>query len=126
MAVSEDYKAFVADLFEPVGPVRIRAMFGGAGIYADLAEGPVMFGLIAFETVYLKVDDGNRADFEAAGMEPFVYESPAGKKGVMSYYQLPDDLYDDPAELKIWAQKALDAALRTGTASKKRKKKKAP
>lgn len=123
MTVSTEYKAFVEELFEPFGSVRIRAMFGGAGVYADLPDGPVMFALIAFETLYLKVDDGNRSDFEEAGTEPFVYESKDGKRNISSYYRCPDDLFEDPQAMKLWAQKALDAALRSGTKAKKKKRK---
>ena len=46
MAISAEYKAFVAEQLEPLGPVRIRNMFGGAGVYCD----DLMFGLIAGET----------------------------------------------------------------------------
>jgi len=121
MAVSEEYKAFVVDLFSGLGPVRIRAMFGGAGIYADLPDGPLMFGLIADETVYLKTDDQNRSLFEAEGCEPFVYEAPGGKRGVMSYHRLPEALYDDPEELIHWARGALDCAIRNKKPKRKKK-----
>ncbi|MGF1454644.1 MAG: TfoX/Sxy family protein [Alphaproteobacteria bacterium] len=126
MAVSAGYKAFIEDILTPLGPVRIRSMFGGAGVYADLADGPVMFALIADETLYLKVDDGNRAAFEEAGMQPFTYEGKDGKRGVMSYYRCPDDLLEEPGALKQWAMDALDAALRSGIRKKKVRKKTKP
>jgi len=109
MAVSVEYKTFVEDLFEAVFPVRIRAMFGGAGIYS----GDVMFGLIANERVYLKADDLTRADFAAEGSEPFVWVAPDGVEIPFTYYELPDRLYDEPDEIKAWAMKALDVAIRT-------------
>jgi DNA transformation protein len=107
MAVSAEYKDFVTEQLEPLGPVRIRNMFGGAGVYLD----DLMFGLIAGETLYFKVDERNRADYETEDMGPFVYEPPSGKSVAMSYYELPERLYDDPDELVQWARKALDAAL---------------
>ncbi|MBX3509376.1 MAG: TfoX/Sxy family protein [Parvibaculum sp.] len=107
MAVSAEYRDFVIEQLEPLGAVRIRNMFGGAGVYL----GDLMFGLIAGETLYFKVDDRNRADFEAEDMGPFVYEPPSGKAVAMSYYELPERLYDDADELVSWARKALDAAL---------------
>ncbi len=121
MAVSTAFKAFVQELFEPLGTVTVRAMFGGAGIYAPLPDGPVMFGLIADEVIYLKADDGNRGAFEAAGCEPFVYEGKDGRAMAMSYYRLPEDAFDDPDVLKDWARSGLDAALRSGTKARKRK-----
>lgn len=108
MAVSPEYKAFVEELFDVVFPVRVRAMFGGAGIYAS----EVMFGLIAGERIYLKVDDVTRADFAAEGSGPFVWVTEEGVEVPFTYYELPDRLYDEPGELKAWAMKALDVALR--------------
>ncbi|HCX69423.1 TfoX/Sxy family protein [Parvibaculum sp.] len=118
MAVSDEYKAFVAELLEPLGTVRIRNMFGGAGVYLD----DLMFGLIAGETLYFKVDGRNRPDFEADEMGPFLYEPPSGKTVAMSYYELPERLYDDPDELVHWARKALDAALASKAAKSVKKK----
>ena len=119
MAITEEYKAFVAELFESLGPIRIRSMFGGAGVYA----GDLFFALIADERIYLKVDDENRPEFEAEGLEPFTYETAKGVHGVMSYYEMPDAAYDDGEEAAGWARKALDAALR---AARKKPKKKKP
>ena len=119
MAVSSEYKAFVAEQLEPLGPVRIRNMFGGAGVYFD----DLMFGLIAGETLFFKVDERNRGDFESEEMGPFVYEPPSGKSVAMSYYELPERLYDEPEELILWARRALDAAL-AAKASKPAKPKK--
>jgi len=118
MAVSGEYKAFVAEQLEPLGTVRIRNMFGGAGVYLD----DLMFGLIAGETLYFKVDGRNRPDFEAEEMGPFLYEPPSGTTVAMSYYELPERLYDDPDELVHWARKALDAALASKAAKPVKKK----
>jgi DNA transformation protein len=107
MAVSAEYKEFVAEQLEPLGTVRIRNMFGGAGVYLD----DLMFGLIVGETLFFKVDERNRADYEAEDSGPFIYEPPSGKTIAMSYYELPERLYDEPDELTDWARKALDAAL---------------
>ncbi|MDP1627880.1 TfoX/Sxy family protein [Parvibaculum sp.] len=118
MAVSDEYKEFVADQLGPLGPVRIRNMFGGAGVYLD----DLMFGLIVGETLFLKADERNRSDFEAEEMGPFLYEPPSGKTVAMSYYELPERLYDDPDELVLWARKALDAALAAKSAQPARRK----
>ena len=100
------------------GPVESRAMFGGHGFYMD----GVMFGLIAYDTLYLKVDDGNRQDFIDAGMKPFTYE---GKRRPveMSYYQIPPEVFDDPGALADWAERSLAAAKRAKRKSRSRKKK---
>lgn len=118
MAVSAEYKAFVVEQLELLGPVRIRNIFGGAGVYFD----DLMFGLIAGETLFFKVDDRNQPDFEAEGMGPFIYEPPSGKAIAMSYYELPERLYDDPQELGEWARRSLDAALAAKAAKPIRRK----
>ncbi len=122
MAVSAEYRAFVIDLLRAFGPVRIRAMFGGAGVYADLEEGPVMFGLIADETLYLKTDDSNRPAFDAEGCGPFLYEKKDGTVMAMGYCQVPDRLLEDADDLAHWARGALDVALRSDTVKRKRAK----
>jgi TfoX N-terminal domain len=42
MPVSAAYRSFIQDLLADFGPVSIRHMFGGAGIYAD----GVMFAIL--------------------------------------------------------------------------------
>mgnify|MGYP001766003659 CR=1 FL=1 len=107
MPVSPSFQTFVVDQLSRVVPmVRARRMFGGVGIYS----GEVFFALIADDTLHFKVDDSNRADFEARRMDPF---RPYGYEGeVMQYYQVPDDLLEDAEALRSWAEKALAAALR--------------
>ena len=107
MSVSESYRTFVLDSLGRVVPaVRSRAMFGGVGIYA----GDLFFALIDEDTLYLKVDDSNRSDFEARGLGPF---RPFGEGGeVMQYYELPNDIVEDDAELRAWAFKAIEVARR--------------
>ena len=47
------------DIFRNLGPIHIRRMFGGQGIY----QGELMFALVAFDELYLKVDDESVAFF---------------------------------------------------------------
>jgi DNA transformation protein len=105
MAVNPSYREFVLDQLGRVAPgIRGRAMFGGVGIYSD----DLFFALIGDDTLYLKVDDSNRGDFEEAGMGPFM---PFGEGGeVMQYYQLPPDVLEEPDRLRGWAVKAIEVA----------------
>ncbi len=87
--------------------IRARSMFGGVGIYS----GEIFFALIADDTVYFKVDESTRADFEARGMRPF---RPFGDEGgTMKYYQLPEEILEDPEALRPWAEKAISIARQT-------------
>ena len=62
--------AHALELLGPAGRVRARAMFGGHGIYVD----DLFVALVAFDRLYLKADAQTRAQFEAAGCHPFVYD----------------------------------------------------
>jgi DNA transformation protein len=102
MAPTEGFKDFIADQLAGFGPVTIRNMFGGAGIYAD----GVMFGLLADDVLYLKADETSARAFAAEGMGPFTYE-PDGKAPVaMSYWEVPPRLLEEPDELAQWAAEA--------------------
>ncbi|MHC4072053.1 MAG: TfoX/Sxy family protein, partial [Planctomycetota bacterium] len=96
MPVSEEYLTYVIDQLECIGPVQSRRMFGGAGLYFD----GLFFALIADDVLYFKVDDSNRPDYEAEGMEAF---RPFPEKGsVMQYYEVPIDVLENRETLRSW------------------------
>jgi DNA transformation protein and related proteins len=99
----------VRELFTAFGPVVVRRLFGGVGVYADGA----MFALAHNGVIYLKTDAHNAPAFDREQLAPFSYETKDGRRAVMSYRRMPDRLYDDPDELAIWARDALAAARRT-------------
>jgi DNA transformation protein and related proteins len=108
---------FVDDLLErmePLGALRARKMFGGSGLYCD----GVFFALVADGVLYFKVDEGNLADFERAGMarfQPFPERSGAS----MGYYEVPLEVQERPERLVEWARKALEAAQRRDVSKRK-------
>lgn len=95
----------VVQQLNQVAPVTARAMFGGYGLYLE----GIMFALIADNRLYFKVGDANRDAFVAAGMEPFTYEG-KDRPIVMSYYRLPDEVWDDPEVLVQWVEQAHQVA----------------
>lgn len=97
-------------LFSGFGPVTVRRMFGGAGIFRD----GLMFGLVSRGTVYLKADAQTFADFAREGCGPFAYATKHGERTIASFRRLPDRLYDDAEELSGWAAAAFAAAQRAG------------
>lgn len=117
MAASEGFIELLKDVLAGLGPVSIRRMFGGAGVYAD----GVMFGLVADDTLYLKADAATKAAYEAEGLKPFGYGS-GGKRIDLPYWRIPERLLDDPDEMTEWARTALSVA-RAGAAAKSRRKK---
>ena len=107
----------ISELFAQFGSVSVRRLFGGAGLYAD----GVMFAILSRDVIYLKADDQTRADFEQEGCAPFSYQAKGGKRSIMSFWRMPERLYDDPDELAVWAKRALGVARRAAEARGKPK-----
>jgi DNA transformation protein len=98
----------IIEMFAGFGPVSVRRMFSGAGIFAD----GLMIGIVVDDVIYLKADDSTRPNFEREGLGPFTYRTKSGERALESYRRMPDRLYDDPAELSRWATGALECARR--------------
>jgi len=105
----------VAELFGQFGPVSVRRMFGGAGIWAE----GMMFGLIVDDVIYLKADDQIIPEFERERMGPFVYATKNGSRSLRSYWRMPDRLYDDPDALADWARRSVAAAHRAAVSRRR-------
>jgi DNA transformation protein and related proteins len=100
------------ELFRDFGPVSVRRMFGGQGIFVD----GMMIALVAGEVIYLKADAETIPAFEQQGLAPFSYATRNGDHTLTSYWRMPDRLYDDPEELARWARDAQAVALRRASA----------
>ena len=96
----------LTDLFSAFGPVSVRRMFGGAGVYAD----GVMFALEAGGVLYLKADDAFAGDLAARGSGPFAYDTAKGRHTIASYWQVPEAAMDDAEDLAALARRALGIA----------------
>lgn len=122
MARTSSFVEYNLELLEPLGIVQARTMFGGWGVY----QAGRMFGLIIEDRLYLKTDDTTRPVFEAAGGEPFMYNSGRGKTIATSYWTPPSEVSDDAHALLPWARRAVEAALRVAQKKPARKKAAAP
>jgi DNA transformation protein len=98
---------YAIELLGPFGTVSARAMFGGHGIYLD----GVLFAIVAQESLWLKADTINRAEYEAQGCPVFTYVR-SGKTVTMSFFQAPPDAMESPQAMMPWARSAYAAALR--------------
>ncbi len=112
----DPFHEFVMELFAPMGPVSVRRMFGGAGVFKD----GLMFALLADDVIYLKTDAAFRAELEAEGGEPFIWTRPSdGKQTDMGYVSLPTDAMDEADLASEWGRKAFAVSL--AAKAKKRK-----
>lgn len=99
------------ELLAGAGPCVARRMFGGWGLSVE----GLNIALIAFDTLYLKVDAQTEATFAAAGGQPFRYEA-KGRMMSLHYLTPPEEALDSPALMAPWARLALQAALRAHAA----------
>ena len=97
----------IRDMFVSLGPVTIKRMFGGKGIYY---EGRIL-ALEVDGEILLKADAESAPEFVAAGAVQWIYE---GKKSPakMPYWSIPDEALDDPDAMAKWVKLAYGAALR--------------
>ncbi len=120
MAISEEEKEFashVVDLLQSVGPCESKRMFGGFGLFLE----GLMFGLIADNVLYFKVDDENRSRFDEEGLPPFTYDK-NGKSMEMSYCQAPEEALEDLEIMRDWGVLGFEAALRNAAGKVKKKR----
>jgi DNA transformation protein and related proteins len=99
--------AAVEEMFAAAGPVTIKRMFGGLGIYA---RGTI----IAIETdgeIFLKADSQSAPQFEAAGARQWRYDG-KGKPVFMPYWTIPEDAFDDPDVMARWVRLGVEAGMR--------------
>lgn len=119
--MADSFHEFVRELFAGIGPIQVKRMFGGAGVYAD----GLMFALIADDTIYLRTDDALKAALHEEGCGPFIWtpqKGPrAGEQIDMGYWRLPDAALDEPELAAEWGRKALAIAKTRAAAKPKRK-----
>jgi len=109
LRVTPEFRDFVLDQLAGLRDLRAKRMFGGIGLYS----GEHFFGIVAADELFFKVDDMNRGAYEAAGSAPFrpVLDRPVS----MSYWRVPIEVLEDPAELSVWAKDAIRAAAAAAT-----------
>ena len=105
MAVTDDYLKYVLEQLAGLGRVTPRRMFGAVGLYHEER----FFGLISRDTLYFKVNDSNRGDYESRGMQRF-RPFPDKPYWSMTYYEVPADTLEDADECMAWARRSLNIA----------------
>lgn len=114
MAVDPGFLDHICDLLSDLGPVQVKRMFGGVGLY----QSDLMFALIFGDSLYLKADKETEAQFEAAGSSPFSFEMKDGRTGILHYWRLPEEASDDRAAACRWARLAVEVAIKARSKSK--------
>lgn len=106
MAASAEFVGYIEEQLAPLGFLSTSAFFGGRSINYHGRQ----FAWIIGSTLYLRVSDATRAEFEANGGQPFKYNTQKGEVTVRKFYTVPEFLLDDPEQLLTWSRRAIDAA----------------
>ena len=108
MVASETYADFLREQLAPLGHLSLRRMFGKTGVFCD----GVMFAMVTENTLYFRVDDHNRETFKEAEAYPPLNYAKDGAMIDLSFWRVPERLFDEPDEFITWARAALAAAHR--------------
>ena len=109
----------VLGLMQQFARVRVRAMFGGHGLYRE----DLMFALMADGRLFLKVDAQSLPLFAKLNLRAFTFEA-RGRAVQLSYREAPSEALDDELTMRQWCELAWQAALRAkaGAAQKRGKR----
>ena len=117
MPHKNEYLEYVLEQLAGLQGLRSRRMFSGAGLYQD----EVFFGLLFRDTLYFKVNDSNRPDYEARRMAQFKpYED--RPEVSFTYYEVPAEVLEDRDELVAWARRSVEAAAAIQAAKRPKRK----
>ena len=87
MTQPTEFVQHVCENLASLGQISARSMFGGWGLYVD----DQFCAIIYRDTLYLRVDDRTRQEFEARGCGPF--KPFADKATTLSYYEAPPEVF---------------------------------
>jgi|SRR5437667_3981454 len=108
MVASDSFAEFLREHLAPLGRVTTRRMFGKTGVFCD----GFMLGVVTDNTLYFRVDADNRAFFKEAESFPPLNYAKRGSTIDLSFWRVPERLFDEPDEFVAWARAALAAARR--------------
>ncbi len=98
----------IREVFASLGPISIRRMFSGKGVYVQ----GVIVAIEHGDELRLKADTLTAAEFAAAGSIQWAYQGHRGEV-MLPYWSIPPDAFDDPDLMARWTRLALDAGFRT-------------
>jgi DNA transformation protein len=117
MGVSEGFREYVSEQLGQVTAITLRRMFGGVGIYSR----GFFFALMDNDTLFFKVDESNRPDYEARGMHQF---RPFGDdRQSLGYYEVPAEVLEDTELLRAWVRKSVSVAMSKAAQKRSRPRK---
>lgn len=111
MRVKSSLATYVTEHLTFLGRISNRAIFGGVGIFIDER----LLGIVINDALYLHTHETNIKDYLSRGMEQFK-PYPNAFDLTTDHHRVPPEIIDDPEQLKVWGQRALDAAIASAKA----------
>ena len=111
MRVKSSLASYVAEQLAPLGRISSRAIFGGVGVFID----DRLLAIVMGEKLYLHTDKSNLDDYVARGMPQFK-PYPNAFDLTTDHHEVPQEIVNDTEQLKIWGERALNAAIESARA----------
>ena len=111
MRVKSSLASYVAEQLAPLGRISSRAIFGGVGVFID----DRLLAIVMGEKLYLHTDKSNLDDYVARGMQQFK-PYPNAFDLTTDHHEVPQEVIDDAEQLKVWGERALNAAVEAARA----------
>jgi len=111
MRVKSSLASYVAEQLAPLGRISSRAIFGGVGVFID----DRLLAIVMGEKLYLHTDKSNLDDYVARGMPQFK-PYPNAFDLTTDHHEVPQEVIDDAEQLKVWGERALNAAVEAARA----------
>lgn len=86
-----------------VAEVSYRRIFSGVGFY----HRGVQFAILINDQLYFRTDEHSRVLYQQKGMGSFQPRAAINMKS--SFFQMPEDVLNQPTELKHWLRIAVEA-----------------
>ncbi len=103
----DGFHDFLKEMLQDWHPITIKRMFGGGGVFRD----GIMFGLIADNELYFKVDKKTKKIFEEMNCEQFLFHKAGNKVVRMNFFKAPEECYDSADKMEYYADMAWQTAL---------------
>jgi DNA transformation protein and related proteins len=118
----DEFRDYCVELLNDLrqGEIVAKKLFGGKGLSIDGKN----FAIIAFDQLWLKVDDESRHAFVEAGCRIFTYNWTDGIERHLGYYTVPEEAMESAALMRPWAILGWEAALRAASTKTKKSNKK--
>ncbi len=122
MKSGPEFIAHIKDLLTETPGIRVRAMFGGHGIFRE----GLMIALLADDLLYFRANGARGEALRLKGSAQFRPKVRRGRTAGMPYYRAPDDALEDPELTNALAHDAFADALEADQAKSPTKRKHRP